>query len=215
MVARFSGRDPEELARTTEEEATIVFVDLVDFTPRAGTLPPAEVMSTVRGFFELAVPLLVEEKIRPLSCLGDGLLAISEGSEHAARGLAFARRLVARAGRASIARTALGERWGLAVRAGVASGPVVKGVLGNLLKLEYAAIGLTTNLAARLQSKANPGEVLCSARTAAAADIEAREEMLELKGFATPIGAVRLEVDPLELSAAASGGASALRSRTT
>jgi len=62
VVLRFSGRSAEELARTVTERATIVFADLVDFTPRAVEMPPDEVMETVRSVFELAVPLMAAHR---------------------------------------------------------------------------------------------------------------------------------------------------------
>lgn len=110
----------------------------------------------VRSLFELTAPLLARHRVRPLQHLGDGLLSVAQGEEHAARGLAFAEDLTERATRISQVRYALGEQLGLEVRAGVASGPVVLGRLGSLSKLEYLAIGRTTNLAARLQGVADP-----------------------------------------------------------
>ena len=46
------------------------------------------------------------------------------------------------------------------MRAGVNSGQVVFGLLGSSFKQEWLAIGKTTNLAARLQSKGEIGEVV-------------------------------------------------------
>lgn len=192
LVERFTGRSSREMARTTTEVATIVFADLVGFSPRALVLSPEEVMATVRSFFELAVPLLSRWRVRPLSCLGDGLLAISEGDAHAERGLAFARRLVEKAMRATFVRTrVLGEPHGLDLRAGVASGRVVTGAVGSLLKLEYAAIGATTNLAARLQGAAVPGEIVCAAESAGAAANEGVPDAVKLKGFDAPTQVIR------------------------
>lgn len=197
---RFAGRSAEELRRTVQEDATIIFADLVGFTARSQELPPEDVMATSRAVFQLAVPGMVRHKVRPVSYLGDGLLAIAQGEGHALRGLRFATDLVARAGRASRARTACGERWGLELRAGVASGPVVLGVLGTALKQEFAVIGRTTNLAARLQSAAQPGEVVCELGAANAGVDRAAVEWLELKGFPDRVGVVRTRPDPGALS---------------
>lgn len=183
LVERFTGRPAEELRRTVKEEATIVFSDLVNFTPRSRELSPEVVMETVRSLFELSVTLMRAHRVRPISYLGDGLLAVSQGPDHRKRGLQFALDMVQRAGRVTLIRRALGEKWGLDLRAGVASGPVVLGGLGNLLKMEYAAIGLTTNLAARLQSQALPGQVVCEYETAGENFARGQEEWLELKGF--------------------------------
>lgn len=196
FTERFAGRPRHELVRTSREQVTIIFSDLVDFTPRTLALSPHDVMATVRGLFELGVPLLAKYRVMPISYLGDGLLAMTQGEGHAARGLAFARELVARAGRASEIRRALAMRWPLDLRAGVASGDVVLGVLGNMFKSDMAAIGVTTNLAARLQGVARPGEVVCSAETATQAGADLPREQLALKGFDqwAPVEACRIIV---------------------
>ncbi|MFO0661731.1 MAG: adenylate/guanylate cyclase domain-containing protein [Polyangiaceae bacterium] len=203
LARRFAGRSMADLERTTVTDATIVFADLVGFTPRSLELEPEEVMATVRSLFELAVPALARFKVRPISCLGDALLAVAEGPDHEERGLSFAIDLVRRASRMTIVRRALGDRWGMDLRSGVASGPVVLGALGNLFKLEFAAIGLTTNLAARLQSSANVGEVICSARVGAHRTHpahhahHAQPDRLKLKGFDHEVDVLRFTIDPL------------------
>ena len=196
IALRFSGRSRRDLQRTTREECTIIFADLVNFTPRTLELEPEEVMDTVRGLFELGVPLLTKHRVTPISYMGDGLLAICQGEDHQRRGVSFARDLVARAGRVSRVRRTLGNGWPLDLRAGVASGPVVLGTLGTLFKTEFAAIGVATNLAARLQSKAEPGEVMCSAHTTRAAKLDLPEETMKLKGFEKwdPFHACRIRV---------------------
>lgn len=183
IALRFSGRSRHELQRTTREDVTIIFADLVSFTPRTLELEPEEVMDTVRGLFELGVPLLSRHRVTPISYMGDGLLALCQGEGHQRRGIAFARELVARAGRVGQLRRAIANGWPVDLRAGVASGPVVLGTLGTLFKTEFAAIGVATNLAARLQSKAEPGEVMCSGLSARAAGIAFTPETMKLKGF--------------------------------
>lgn len=194
LIERFTGRSEEDLSRTARVDATVVFADLANFTPRSLELPPEEVMATVRSLFELSLPLLARYQVQPISYLGDGLLAVAQGEDHARRGLSFARALVRRAAQVSAVRRFFGERWSLDLRAGVAGGPVVLGVLGNLLKLEYTAIGPAVNLAARLQGQAAPGEVVACWESCAAATVgegDGAEERLVLKGYPGPVRAVR------------------------
>jgi predicted ATPase len=51
------------------------------------------------------------------------------------------------------------------VRLGLNSGPVVVGAIGDDLRMDYTAQGLTTNLAARMQQAADPGAILVAAPT--------------------------------------------------
>ncbi|NUO16140.1 MAG: adenylate/guanylate cyclase domain-containing protein, partial [Planctomycetaceae bacterium] len=91
----------------------------------------------------------------------------------------------------------LGEKWGLTVRAGVASGPTVLGVLGSHYKMEFQAIGRTVNLASRLQGQAQPGQVTASLDCAKAAGLDLgglAPEQAGLKGFSQPESFVRLRV---------------------
>jgi class 3 adenylate cyclase len=51
------------------------------------------------------------------------------------------------------------------MRIGLNSGPVVVGSIGDDLRMDYTAIGDTTNLAARVEQAAKPGEVWMSQET--------------------------------------------------
>ena len=188
---RFTGQPEADLLRTQQEEVTIVFNDLVGFTDRSQFLAPEAVMDTVRSLFEVSSPVLSRHRVRPLQYMGDGLLAVCQGPDHAARGRAFAIDLVARCGRIGRVRRARGEPLALTTRAGVASGTVVLGLVGSLAKFEHLAIGRTTNLAARLQGQARPGEVVWQVAAGQPAP-----EQVRLKGFAEPVAIDRVCADP-------------------
>ncbi len=197
-IERFSGRPAEQMALSTTEDATIIFADLAGFTQRSTELSAEEVMETVRSVFELAVPLLAQHQVRPLQHLGDGLLAACQGENHEARGLQFAIDLVQRTSLASRVRRQMGESWGLDLRAGVNSGPVVFGMLGSSFKQEWLAIGKTTNLAARLQSKGEIGEVVTLPSIVERVGFDTSNAILksyEMKGFNEPVPVLRIPVD--------------------
>jgi adenylate cyclase len=89
----------------------------------------------------------------------------------------------------------LGERWSrlgheLGFGVGIARGYVTLGAVGFQGRQDYAAIGATTNLAARLCDEARSGQILISRRVYAGleASIEAEDlGRLSLKGFARPV----------------------------
>src|SRR5207245_10569771 len=51
------------------------------------------------------------------------------------------------------------------MRMGINTGPVVVGAIGHDLRMDYTAVGDTTNLAARLLAIAQPGQIVTSRRT--------------------------------------------------
>src|ERR1700751_5831738 len=84
----------------------------------------------------------------------------------------------------------------LAVRIGIASGPVIVGdQIGEGTASETAVVGETPNLAARLQALAQPNQIVVSAETRARASDQFDLDDLgvyELKGFAEPMPAGRV-----------------------
>jgi class 3 adenylate cyclase/tetratricopeptide (TPR) repeat protein len=84
----------------------------------------------------------------------------------------------------------------LAVRIGIASGPVIVGdQIGEGTASETAVVGETPNLAARLQALAQPNQIVVSASTRAMLGDHFDLEDLgasELKGFAEPVPAWRV-----------------------
>ena len=73
---------------------------------------------------------------------------------------------------------------------GLNSGLVVVGSIGDNLRMDYSAIGDTTNLAARLQGIAEPGDILVSESTSRLVGGYVRLEPLppvEVKGKAEPV----------------------------
>src|SRR5439155_24305491 len=72
------------------------------------------------------------------------------------------------------------------------TGPVVVGAIGRDLRMDYTAVGDTTNLAARLLSIAQPGQIVTSRRTQNLRDrVFVFEDLgdFQVKGKAEPVRA--------------------------
>ena len=76
-----------------------------------------------------------------------------------------------------------------ATRTGIATGRAAVGHVGTAEQRSFAAIGDTTNLAARLQSLARPGQAVVAASTARRAGNIRLESLgtVEVKGRSEPV----------------------------
>jgi len=136
-----------ELLEGVEVEATLLFVDVRDFTPFADRSSARETVAFLNEFFELVVPIVLQHSGHANKFVGDGLLGVfgvpERLSDHADCAVAAAR---------AIAR-AVERHFGDEVRIGVGvnSGPVAVGSVGGGGRLEFAVIGDPVNVAARVE----------------------------------------------------------------
>lgn len=188
-----------EALRGEWKHVTVLFCDLVESTRLAASIGAEEMHEFLSSFFTLALDQVHRYEGTINQFLGDGFMAIFGApvafEDHAIRAALAAIAVVDSVGAARGARSERGWR-DAHVRLGLNSGPVVVGVLGNELRMDYTAAGDTTHLAARLQTYAGPGEILCGEATVRAAhgalQVTARAP-LQLKGVTTPVLPFRLD----------------------
>ncbi len=148
-------------AAPTEERrlVTILFFDIVGSTSMAEKLDPEEWRQVVQQVHSALGNAISVHHGVVAQYLGDGLLAFfgsKEASEHDPENAARA----ALDGHAAVAGASLPEN--VQLRAGIHTGLVVVGELGDAIHREFTASGDAVNLAARLQSAAPPGGTLIS-----------------------------------------------------
>jgi class 3 adenylate cyclase/tetratricopeptide (TPR) repeat protein len=150
------------------KHVTVMFCDLVESTVLAGRLGPEAMHELLDRFFEAALEIVHLYEGTVNQFLGDGFMALFGAPlaiEHHERQAVMAavairdglpRRLhdvEARVGRPA------------RMRIGLNTGAVVVGKIGDNLRMDYTAVGDTTNVASRLQGQAEPGSILVSAST--------------------------------------------------
>jgi class 3 adenylate cyclase/tetratricopeptide (TPR) repeat protein len=147
---------------------TVLFADVVDSTGLGERLDPEQVAEIMNGAFAFLNASVKKYDGTIARLLGDAILAFfgapvahEDDAERAVRaGLEIqeAAREYAEAVR---------RNYGVefAVRVGINTGLAVLAAVGDEIRTEYTAMGDTTNVAARLQSAAEPGTVLISADT--------------------------------------------------
>jgi class 3 adenylate cyclase len=192
QVAELVGR--RGLKSATDEqtlELSVVCCDLRGFTAFTAATPSKKVIAILREYYDAVGAAATECGGTIKDQAGDGVLILVGAPisflDHAQRALGMARR-IRETGMEITARWSDADlRLGVGV--GVASGFVTVGVIGAASRLEYTAVGPAVNLASRLCSEAEHGQVLVDTRTLELLGGEARShqlqpgEALKLKGF--------------------------------
>jgi class 3 adenylate cyclase/DNA-binding winged helix-turn-helix (wHTH) protein len=164
-VSAAKSMPPQEAER---RQLTVMFCDLVASTPLAETLDPEELREVIHNYQSTCASVIDAFEGHIAQYLGDGLLAYF-GYPQAHED--DAQRAV-RAGLGMLAAmAALNDRLAhthgvrLAVRIGIHTGLVVVGGLGHRGRQEPLALGVTPNVAARLQGVASPNTLVISVAT--------------------------------------------------
>lgn len=179
--------------------ATVMFSDLRGFTQFSEHQEPEQVIAVVNRYLgEMSEAILAEEGTI-VAYMGDGIMAVFgaplEQEDHADRALRAARAMLdVHLPRFAdwMKKEGLGEGFRMGI--GLNSGAVVSGNVGSEKRLEYTALGDTTNTAARLEgmTKGTPHQLYCS-ETTRAMMLEAPQDLIfvndvEIRGRDQPLG---------------------------
>lgn len=168
-------------------EVTILFADLVGFTPLAQQLPAERLVRELNGLFTAFDEEAERRGLEKIKTIGDCYMVAAglpeHRADHAAAIVDFALWL-----RDRVADWPTIEGHQLAVRVGINTGPVVAGVIGRS-KFIYDLWGDAVNVASRMESTGQPGMVQLTDQTRAALPagryaLQPRENV-EVKGKGT------------------------------
>jgi class 3 adenylate cyclase/CheY-like chemotaxis protein len=169
-------------------EIAVVFCDLRDFTGFAETAEPEEVMGVLAEYHKALGELIYGFEGTLERFAGDGLMVFFNDpkpcDDAALRAVAMAVAMRERV--AELARGWHKRGYELEFGVGIAQGYATLGQIGFKERSDYAAIGTVTNLAARLCTKAQGGQILISQRVHSAVENQIETELagdLDLKGF--------------------------------
>jgi adenylate cyclase len=135
---------------------TVLFSDLRGFTAFSETLPPDLVIDVLNHYLESMSDAILDNGGTLVAYMGDGIMAVFgaplEQPDHADRALAAAREMAGeRLARFNAWLADEGYGDGFMMGLGLNTGHVMSGNVGSKRRLEYTAIGDTTNTAARLE----------------------------------------------------------------
>ncbi|MDX6696862.1 MAG: adenylate cyclase [Solirubrobacteraceae bacterium] len=194
----------------TRREGTVLFCDLRGFTSCAEKLAAEQVIELLNRYLTEMSEAILDSGGTVVSYMGDGIMAVwgapLEQADHADRALRAAREMLDRRlpGFNAWARD-FGLSEGFEMGIGICSGPVMSGNVGSARRLEYTAVGDTTNTASRLEAMTKEAgvPVLISDATRAALQSPAPELRavgdLAIRGRTSPLTAwtLRPESDPV------------------
>jgi class 3 adenylate cyclase len=178
-----------------ERDVTVLFADLQGFTAFSERHSPAEVLTMLNEYWAHTVPVVLGDHGGMIERFaGDAIMVVFNAAvdqpDHAYRA-ADAAMALQRAAEELVREDKTRPRF----RVGINTGPAIVGNVGTEEQRSFTAIGDTTNLAARLQTYADPGQVVIGETTYEAVRTQAHAEPLgdlDLRGKADPVAAYLL-----------------------
>ncbi len=169
------------------KQVTVLFGDVSGFTSLSERLDPEDVHGFMTRAFELMLADVHRYEGTVNQFLGDGIMALFGApiahEDHAQRAL-LAALGIRKALEAYHEELVQARGITFRVRQGLNTGLVVVGSIGSDLRMDYTAVGDTTNVAARLQQAADPGRIVIS---------EATYRLVEGYFYTRPLGELSLK----------------------
>ena len=209
LAERIVSGDLDDPLKTRRREVTVVFLDLRGFTAFADTSEPEEVMGLLRTYHGEMGKLIDAYQGTLEQFTADTMMVIFNDpvivEEPAVRAVRMALDMQQRF--ATLMTAWLKRGHDIALSVGIAHGYATIGAIGYETRIGYGVIGRVTNLAARLCSVAQRGQILASLPVfeLVEAVVEAEDlGQVDLKGFARPVvayGVLRAKSTPPKLDA--------------
>jgi class 3 adenylate cyclase len=167
----------------SHDDVTVVFADVVDFTPFTERTAPEQVVGVLDVIFSAFDDLAERLGLEKIKTVGDAYMVVA-GLPAARPDHTAAAAEMALSMQAELGRLCTSLDLDLSIRVGMQCGPVIAGVIGRR-KFIYDLWGDTVNTASRMESSGLPGRIQVTEavyeRLRSAYDFEARGEV-EIKG---------------------------------
>jgi adenylate cyclase len=193
LVDRIVKREADMRLGGERRAITVLFADVVGFTPLAEKLPPEQVVVILNELFSILTEIVFKHGGTVDKFVGDCVMAFwnapTDQPDHVRRALEAAEDMQSWLESGN-------ERWktrfGVTIQLaiGVHTGDAIVGNIGSEKRMEYTAIGNVVNLAARLEAIARPAQILVTdaVRNAAGDGFETVDaDLHRLTGWAEPV----------------------------
>ena len=155
-------REPGVIA-DAHAEVSVLFADVVDFTPLTERTEPSRVVGVLDALFTMFDSLAADAGLEKIKTIGDAYM-LASGLPEPRTDHAEAAADIALAMQRESERIGVDLGVPLALRIGIDSGPVIAGVIGRH-KFSYDLWGDTVNTASRMESHGIPGRIQVSEST--------------------------------------------------
>jgi class 3 adenylate cyclase len=189
--AILTGEAPVAFA-SVRRNLTILYSDIRGFTQMAERMEPEELVDALNEYFSAMTELVFSNGGTLDKYLGDGVLAFFGDpipfEDHAERAVATAFEMLA--GVEELRGTWMRSDEELSIGVGISTGYVTVGNIGSSTRTDYTVVGNHVNVAARLATVAEPGQILVAERTMASVRDRVEGipvEDLVMKGVQRPV----------------------------
>ncbi|MFZ1321054.1 MAG: adenylate/guanylate cyclase domain-containing protein [Ignavibacteria bacterium] len=143
-------------------ESSVVFIDICSFTSISEKEPPDTVVKLLNSYFDIIVKEIIAQGGYVDKFIGDAIMAVFRGDYHLDRAVDAS--LAVRNQIEKLPALSDSVNFNPKVSIGLNSGEMISGNIGSasLKRLDYTVIGDTVNTAQRIQSSADPGQILIS-----------------------------------------------------
>lgn len=200
LVDAWVASKADDLLVGKRTEITVLFADIVGFTPLSAQLSPEQMCALLNDLFTILTEIVFKHGGTVDKFIGDSVMAFwgapLKDDKHAEHAVEAARDMVRFLDMGNLRWK---KRFGVEIQlaVGINTGVAVVGNLGSEKRLVYTAIGEPVNIAARLESVAGPMQILASRVTVEAAGELGSAIALgpqDLTGVAQPVDVFALEV---------------------
>ena len=157
----------EEVIADAYPEATVLFADLVGFTPLAASMRPEQLVLMLDEVFSSWDELAAAHGLEKIKTIGDSYMVVGGVPEPRPHHVEAVATMALEMGPALA--DCGGDDVDLRARIGIDTGPLVAGVIGRA-KFSYDLWGDTVNTASRMESSGEPGRIHVTERVRAALD---------------------------------------------
>ncbi|UCC40486.1 MAG: FHA domain-containing protein [Candidatus Aminicenantes bacterium] len=165
-ILKSSQEAKEDIIEAKDLKATILFTDIIGFTGLSEKMQPRDINMLLNQYFSRMTDIIFEYDGTLDKYIGDSLMAVFgapiEKSDDAERAVSAALRM-----RRELAdmMSEAGRSEKIEIRIGINTGHVVAGNIGSPKRMEYTVIGNPVNVASRLESLAQPNQIIIGEET--------------------------------------------------